>query len=244
MPLTAFDRNWAFPLAFALFGGMALLLRRNLGPLLFYLVGTLGLVVFLYIKYLGFYRHTGFLFLTLLFAFWLKKKDRVPPGGGWSVWTDRTAEVVFAVMLAMQAITGLWAVREDFNQPFSCGRLAAKYLVDHNLQRAFLAVGPDWAGSPLAGYLDRSIYFPTALRYGSFTRWDDRRTDYLSEEEFFRRASEEAKGVEMVLSIDPPFSEEFMRRHDIKLLVGLHGSLTQFEDYRLYFVPGKAASGQ
>jgi hypothetical protein len=246
-PFPSFDYHWAFVLSLALFSGAVLLLKRHLGSLLFYLVGTLGIATFLYVKYLGFSRHTGFLFFIFLFAFWLEKTGSVSREGGFSVWMGRAAEVVFSAMLIFQAFTGLWAVREDFNQPFSCGKLAAKVISERHLQAAFIVVGPDWAGSPLAGYLNRSVYYPNALRYGSFTRWDTRRIDNiedLSEEEFFRRAANEAKGAEMVISRDRSFSKAFMQSHNIEPLAELHGSLTPFEDYYLFFVPGETAAGK
>lgn len=243
-PFPSFDHNWAIVLSIVLFGGTVLLLRRHVGSLLFYLAGTLGVSAFLYVKYLGFSRHTGFLFFTFLFAFWMRKAGGGPRGGSFSIWTVRAGETALAVMLTMQAVTGLWAVKEDFNQPFSCGKLAAKVLADRHLQKTFLAVGPDWAGGPLAGYLDRSVYYPTARRYGSFTRWDTSRTDELSEEEFFRRAADESRGADMVISLDHSFSRAFMEAHNIDLLAELHGSLTPFEDYFLFFVPGRPGLGR
>lgn len=239
-PFPSFDQNWAFVLSVALFSGTVLLLRRHLGALLFYLVGTFGIATFLYIKYLGFTRHTGFFFLTFFFAFWLKKSGGASRGGGFSIWTDRAGEVVFAAMLTLQAITGLWAVRVDFTEPFSCGKQAARILTERHLQHAFMAVGPDWAGSPLAGYLDRSIYYPNASRTGSYTRWDTHRIDNpdsLSAEEFIRRATNEAKGAEMVISLDRPLPTALMQSYKIEPLAELHGSLTPFEDYYLFLVP-------
>jgi hypothetical protein len=246
-PFPSFDHNWAFVLSLTLFGGVVLLLKRHLGALLFYLVGTLGISIFLYVKFLGFSRHTGFLFFTFLFAFWITKTDGTSRGGGFSIWMGRAAEMAFTAMLTVQAFTGLWAVREDFNQPFSCGKLAAQFLTDRHLQDAFMAVGPDWAGSPLAGYLNRSVYYPNAMRYGSFTHWDTQRIDNfddLGEEEFFRRAAKEANGRKMVISLDRPFSEDFMQRRGIKLLAHVGGSQTPFEDYYLFFVPGETAAGK
>ena len=241
-PFPSFDDNVAFGLAFALFGGSVLLLRRHLGSLLCYLVGTLGVSTFLYVKYLGFSRHTAFLFFAFLFAFWIKKTDGALRGNGFSVWSGRAAELALAVMLTMQAVTGLAAVREDFDRPFSCGKLSAKIIQEHHLQNAFLAVGLDWAGAPLAGYLDRSLYFPNALRYGSYTRWETRRIDnflLLGDEECFRRVAQEAKGREIVLSLDHPLPAAFMQEHGIQPLAEVLGSLTPFEDYYLYYIPGK-----
>ncbi len=240
-PPPSFDHGWALALAVALFGGSILLLRRHAAALILYLVGTLGIAAFLYLRYLGFYRHAGFLFLAFLFALWLKKSGGPGRDPGFRGWLDRTGEIVFTVALVVQAATGLWALQQDFTRPFSCGKQAARYLTDHRLGNAFIAVGPDWAGSPLAGYLDRSVYYPAASRFGSFTRWDTRRTEDLDDEEFLRRAAREAQGAEIIVALDRAWPQAFLRSHQIESLAELHGSLTPFEDYFLYRVPGRAA---
>ena len=236
MPVWSSDNYLVYASLAAIFGGMVFFLRRHISALLFYLVGTLGLLAFFYFKYLGFIRHIGFLFFTFLFALWMKKAGSASGSGRSSLWMERGAEIVLGAMLATQAVTGLWAVREDYYNPFSCGKQAAEFIIEHHLQDKFIAVGADWAGAPLAGYLDRSLYYPNARRYGSFTRFDTQRED-ISDEEFLRRATEEAKGAEMVISLDHLFSEEFMRLNKIELLASLQGSLTPFESYFLFFVP-------
>jgi hypothetical protein len=243
MPVPTYDHRLAFAGSLALFAGATYILRRNLGALLFYLVGTLGVFTFLYAKYLGFYRHMGVLFFTLLFALWLKKDGVAARGGRWSAWEGWAAELVLGAMLIAQALTGVWAVKEDFSASFSCGKQTAEFITEHGLQHAFIAVGPDWAGAPLAGYLDRSFYYPLGRRYGSFTRWDRRRDEGIDDDEFFRRAAAEAKGAEMVISLEHPFSDEFMQKHGIEFLAHIGGSLTPFEDYFLFYVPRPAKVG-
>ena len=187
-PFQSFDPETAWLLAGALFAGGILVFQRQVGALLLYLVGTLGVAGFLYTKYLGFYRHTGFLFFTFLFAFWLLKAGDNGPRRGRARWTTWLGEIAFTAMLATQALTGLWALREDWERPFSCGKAAAEFLVERGLAKTFLAVGPDWAGSPLAGYLDRLVYYPQGQRYGSFTRWEAQREEAVDDEFFLLRA--------------------------------------------------------
>jgi hypothetical protein len=233
------DYRWSFALSLTILVGAVLFLRSNPGALLFYLVGTLGIFTFLYVKYLGFSRHTGFLFFTFFFAIWMKTAGGASRGGRASRWMGWVAGIAVGAMLTTQGITGLWMVRETFAHPFSCGRQAAQVIFEHHLQTTFIAVDPDWMGSPLAGYLNRSLYYPNGLRYGSFTRWDTRRIEEISDEEFFRRASEEARGAEMVLSLGHPLARDFMLEHRIEPLAQLTGSFTPFEDYYLYSTPGK-----
>ncbi|HTB81624.1 MAG TPA: hypothetical protein VK717_12135 [Opitutaceae bacterium] len=238
-PFPSFDPNLAFVLSAILFFGAIFLLRRHLEALLIYIVGTIGVAAFLYTKYLGFSRHSGFLFLTFLFALWMKKTTDASRGPPRAAWMDSIGEVVFFVMLAMQAITGLWAFREDYQRPFSCGKEVAEFITDHHLQNEFIAAGWDWSGSTVAGYLNRSLYYPNTRHYGSFTHWDTQRDQNVEDEEFFRRAANEAKGASMVIVLDHPLDDKFMQAHGIQLLARFEGSLTSFEDYYVHFFSGK-----
>ncbi len=239
VPFVSFDPVWGFaPVALGMVILTVFLLRRHAGSLLFYLLGTLGVAAFLYLKYLGFSRHTGFLFFTFLFALWIKRNDEAAAGLSRS-WSDYVAGTALTVMLVVQAITGVWAVREDYERPFSAGKDTAQYIRDHQLQDDFIAVGPDWAGAPLAAYLDRSFYYPHARRHGSFTRWDTQRQDNTSDEEFLELATAEAKGADMVIALDHPLPADLMQKYGIEFLAHIGGSLTPFEDYFLHFAPGK-----
>ena len=239
-PFPSFKPEVALLLAGALFGGGVFFLRRHTEALLCYLVGTLGLAAFFYTKYLGFPRHTGFLFLTLFVALWVKQvTDRAGATAAGSRWPGRIAGGVFTCMLAFQAVSGLAAVREDYRRFFSCGKPAAAFIKERGLENAFIAVGPDWAGSPLAGYLNRTLYYPQGRRYGSFTRWDFRRNEEINDPEFLRRAFAEARGREMVIASDHPFADDLLQQNGLSLLGHIGGSLTPFEDYYLFLAAAK-----
>jgi hypothetical protein len=240
-PFPSFDNGVAFVLSGALFFSSILLLRRHLEALLFYAVGTLGLLAFLEVKYVGFLRHAGFLFFTFLFALWIRKSMADPSARTASLWNRGVTELALIAMLATQALTGLWAIRQNFSQPFSYGKVAAQVLKERHLDHVFIAVAPDWAGAPLAGYLDRDLYYPQSHRYGSFIRWDTGRADSLEDDEFMRMAIREAGGREMVVTFEHSLTKEFTEKYGLLTIASLMGSLTPFEDYHLYYRPGKVA---
>lgn len=240
VPFHLYDDPAVLSLAAAFFIGGVLLFRRHAAPLILYLAGTLGLAAFFYVKYLGFTRHTGFLFLVFFCAWWIRRGgDNTTPAGGALQRVGLIGSLAFTAMLAVQAIDGVHAVSMDVARPFSCGKAAAGYLVAHDLQDKFIAVGPDWAGAPLSGYLGRPVYYPYARRHGSFVRWDTGRREAMEDEEFYRLALTEAAGADMVIALDHPLSGEFMRRHGIEFLTREGGSLTPFEDYFLHYAPAR-----
>lgn len=243
-PFPSFDSLTMLVLAGALVAAGVMLFRRSATALIFYVAGTVGVGAFLYLKYLGFMRHTGFLFLVFLFAWWIAGADRVKPvAKSWvRWWAGAAGAVLFTVMLGAQAITGANAVARDVKQPFSCGKLAAAYLVEAGLAKEFIAIGPDWAGAPVAGYLGRTVYYPYSQRHGSFVIWNRERRDNMSDEEFYETAAKEAKGARMVILLDHPMSEEFMAKLGIVFIKQLGGSLTPFEDYYVHLAEGKPES--
>lgn len=235
MPFPTYSEQHARFAAVLLWLLSVLVFLRSPRALLAYVFGTLGLALFLYTKFLGSFRHTGLLFFAFLFATWILFSAPESPGSGLSKWRQRVPSLLLTLMLAAQALTGLWAVREDYHRPFSGGKNAAEWLRSNGYADAFIAVCPDWAGAPLAGYLNRTLYYPQDRREGSFTRWVRSRDDYITHEEFYARALNAAKGRPMVMISDRNLPEDFCLEHDIQKLVYIAGSLTPFEEYVVYY---------
>lgn len=231
-PFPSFDSNTAFTLFFILSAASLYILKNSLAASIFYIVGILGLLLFLYSKYLGFYRHTGFLFFTFLFAIWISRSQSIPLEPKRILWIN----VIVSIMLLFQAITGVWAFKEDYHKPFSCGKSAAHIILENHLENSFISVYPDWAGAPLAGYLNRKLFYPQQRQYSSFTRWDKKREENLTDKEFLIRTLAESKGIATVLSLDHPLSNDLLDEYHIKQLGFAGGSLTPFEDYYLYYI--------
>lgn len=237
-PFASYNLRVAAILASALFASGVILFRRQAAALIFYVTGTLGVGAFLYVKYIGFTRHTGFLFLVFLFAWWLSRvrEDGGEPkkDTGWNWWLQAAGALLLTAMLTVQAINGAYAVSRDVAQPFSGGKATARCLMDHKLDGGFIAVTPDWAGSPIAAYLNRPLYYPQAHRHGTFTIWNTRREDEITDEEFLRRAFQEAQGRETVVILNQPPSDELLALYGLKLVRGFSGSLASFEDHFIY----------
>ena len=240
-PEPSYDNGLAMLAAGLLWFGSILLFLRSPKALVAYLAGTLGVGQFLYTKYLGSYRHVGFLFFTFFFACWILRSTT--PGRR-EVGNSRPAlaGLLLTAMLLVQAFTGLWAAREDVRLPFSGSKNAVAWLREHGYENAFIAVGWDWAGAPLAGYLNRTLYYPHDKRQGSYTRWIRSRDDNLTDLEFYRRAMKEAGDRPAVLILDHPLPEDFRAKHHVALLTYIAGSLAPFEEYAIHLAQPVAAA--
>lgn len=165
------------------------LLRRNAGSGWVFLVTCGLMLLFTYTKMLPSLRHAGHLFLAFVVGYWhlcqRAADDREPLPGRWF------AEGV----LLVQALTGVFAVAVDAVFPFSNSKATAAYL--KTLPSAPVAGSPDHLLTPLAGYLQKEVYFLGTQQPGSFVKW--RQSDYnlnlitLPDTALVRRALPESK---------------------------------------------------
>ena len=236
MPFPAYSEQHARVTAVLLWLLSFFVFLRSPRALCAYVLGTLGLALFLYTKFLGSFRHAGLLFFAFLFPTWILFSAQESTGLRLSGWRQRVSSLLLSLMLAAQAVTGLWAVREDYHRPFSGGKNASEWLRDNGYAEAFIAASPDWAGAPIAGYLNRTLYYPQDRREGSFTRWISSRDDCITHEEFYARAVAAAKGRPVVLISDRNLPVDFCLEHDIQKLAYIAGSLTPFEEYVIYYI--------
>lgn len=244
IPAWLTDLSWpqrtAIALALPLFAWSAWSLRKTPVALLFYLFGAGGTAAFVYVKYLGFPRHDGFFFLSLFFGCWLHgllpRESESQPADATGLLSRETAPIVLTAVLAVQSVTGLWAGWLETTRPFSAGRNAAREIVARGLDHAALAAWPDPVGAVAAGWLGRSvsIYLPQSRRHGSFTHWNRARREDLTDEEALALAEADAGPRPLVIVLDHPLTEEFIRAHGLHTVGAFTGSLASFEDCYVY----------
>ncbi len=117
--------------------GLAALLVRRPWPMLAWTLGTLGLLVFAYVKYRGFARHDGFHLLWLLVVFWMARSSEplaLPWAGPARLWPRAEAwgfGLILAGVSALQAWAAAAAAGADWGQVFAAGPLAAAWLREH-----------------------------------------------------------------------------------------------------------------
>jgi len=108
-----------------LFMGSWILLWPQRKAFLVYAMLSAGLAAICFIVYSGFRWHHGFYFIFMLAALWLAGGS-VPQG---------VSRHAMTILLAIQAIVGLYAVGSDVRRPYSDGRLVAGYLREHHLDQ-------------------------------------------------------------------------------------------------------------
>jgi hypothetical protein len=152
-------------------------LRRSVVALVFYLLATVGVLLFSLLIYTGTLYHHGHFFLALVMALWLAASRRggtgvespsispasSPDRGGRTgrrvlALLDGHAQLLFGVLLAVQVVGGAFRLVGDWRLPFSTGEAAATYMQAHGLRDSAIAVYPGFQAATIAGYLGRPLY--------------------------------------------------------------------------------------
>jgi len=162
-------------------------LRRRPAALAFWGAATFGTLAFLYLKYFGYLRHHGHLFLALVAALWLAARgtDKAPP-------FSRLGRGAWVGLLLIHLAAGLYAGWVDLRRPFSDSREAARFARARRLSDRPLAGHPDHTSSCVALWLEHEMYYPRGDRVGTWVRRDRQRGSPLSLEEALHRVRRRA----------------------------------------------------
>jgi hypothetical protein len=166
-------------LALALGVGLAavLLFLRTPPVLLFFLVGTGGILLFSHLVFAGFLRHHGLLFVLFLACLWLARvQARVwhAPGSlaRWSGTDAPWAAAFVGAVLMIQVTTAGIVYTADIRRPFAVGADVAEFIRDEQLDHLPIAAAPSHRAIPIAGSLDRPIYYLAVGASATFVPWD------------------------------------------------------------------------
>lgn len=180
-------------LALGLFVFASTVFIRKPIPFLIYTLGTLEIILFTYVKFLGSARHYGHLYIVLIASLWIatyypnsnlllqpltngtKRIQSVIRS--WLKFTEKYKTIFITVILSTQLVAGIVAFSRDLMVPYSAARATATYIQNQHLENKFMVGSRDATVSPLCGYLNRQIYYPERQGLGSFVLFNSQRQD-------------------------------------------------------------------
>jgi hypothetical protein len=153
-----------------------LLLAHIPHALLFFLLGSGGVLAFTYLVWGGSTRYYGHLFLVLLASLWIARiapptESFRPPDRRFRVHALPWRNSGLTVILVLQVLAGAILYLEDLRKPFSSAQRTASFLQRSGLGTLPSAGSPSLPASALAGHLDREIFDLEKGRLGTFVAW-------------------------------------------------------------------------
>jgi hypothetical protein len=171
---------------------------------------TAGTLIFIYLFYytaLTHSRYCSHLFVLLLACMWIenyyKEKNYSEK---WlntlSVAGKKGGKILFTIVLVAGFIGGVGSYVKDLNAPFTASNELVDFLKENNYEEIKIYAVSDFIVSPVAGLLDRTLYYPQRKYDGSFIIWDQKRIDAIDYGVIINEMQEDAKrGLKKMLFI-------------------------------------------
>jgi hypothetical protein len=182
-----------------------------------FIVGADGLLLFMYIKYPGFLRHQGHLFILLLMSDWLNKSGSRRPTQLISAGKLRGAALT--AILALHVGLGVFAAVRDSITPFSASWETAEFISAH-FPGIPIVGDRDDATSAVAMRLGRPIYFMEGHRWGTYIVSDRVRWEPIEIKDVFDQAHKMANGEPFSIARFSPQQIQFQPA-DVLVIISL-----------------------
>jgi len=142
----------------------------------FFLLGEMSFLVFFYKVYHGFTRSHGYLFIMFVISYWVS--SNFASTGNENFLTRLSKGLsnrkfnFFTFICFMHFIAVFVPIYFDWNYPFSGSREVGRYLVRNDLQDCLLAGDRYAAVVPVAGWINREMYFPEIDDHAKSVIWN------------------------------------------------------------------------
>ena len=218
-----------------------LFLSTRPAALCLYLFATVGLCLFFYMKYDGYLRHHGFLFIAFVGSVWMAatsyRLER--PWQLIRILSQKCERMVhpwLTVIFLVHFGAGVFAMCTDWAQVFSQGRAAAYFIRNAGLSDWIIVGDDDVSTSTVSGFLGRQIYYPRGYRYGSFTLFNRLRGPVPSQNQIVRRAKElrSMAGKDYLLVTSYPLSKRICVNNKLVEIARFEHAIEEKENYYLY----------
>jgi hypothetical protein len=171
------DVSWV--LSIALLGAAIVALERQWVALVAFTSGVAGLLTFFHVKFSGYLRHHGFLWVALLAAIWIAASEAALAGRPArqehraSRWRERMILGSLIILFAVHTGAALVAVHGEWRYRFSAAEATADLMRSRAVDRLEMVGARDVTAMAVLGYLDKSrAYYPDGRRFGSHIVYD------------------------------------------------------------------------
>lgn len=210
--------------------------------LFLYSFGTIGLLLFFYMKFFGYLRHHGHLFVLFVVSLWLSAHYR-ETDLKWglinrlSTLFFRYKNTFFTLILFANLIAGVYANIMDWFFPFSASKEVSRFIKDNQIYNLPILGEGDSTTSAVSGHLNKKIFYPRANRFGSFIVWNNQR----GSQSFALKAQEEwitQQRGNILLLLDYELSVSIIEirgfKYNVDKIRGFDAGIVKDEKYYIY----------
>jgi hypothetical protein len=218
---------------------LALLFARNKWVLLIFIGGTIGILSFSILKYLGFQRHNGHYFILFIISFWIFqyfKDDRTKIKFAFVQKTvsliNKYQQFIFTFFLLLHLVVGIYACSIDWQYPFSANKKAAEYIRNNKLPE-FIVADWDTPCSGISSLLNKDFYYLSCSAFRPFIKFNTNRIEYPRNEipdRAYKLAIENKKPILLLLNYN---LKEFDKEH-FEYLAKFEKSIVKDEVFYFY----------
>ncbi len=225
-------------LSVLIFIGLVFLFARNRQVLLIFFAGSLAILVFMYLKYLLFIRHSGHIYLLFITCLWLLNihSRQKPAGGNWIY----RRNVLVTTILSCHVLAGLMACYIDWKQPFTGAKAAASFL-KHQYSNTPIAADPDVFTFPISGYLGKPLYNLRTKKDFEYITWNTERVVPATDSGIIESAKDYAfhQQTNIILILRYRLNKEY---EGVNLIASFEESIEEQEMYIIYELTPKETS--
>ncbi|MCX6811894.1 MAG: hypothetical protein NT039_04345 [Candidatus Berkelbacteria bacterium] len=230
-----------FILSLTIFVVFILIFIRKRKTLFFFLASTFGIILFTYLKYFGYLRHWGHLFLIVIASFWLAEFES-PTSLANNLLNKisqkiyQTRNIILTLILLINFTMGVYANWMDYLFQFSASKETAEYIAKN--YSGYIYIGDkDILTMPISGYLNKKIYYFSTNDFGSYIYWNKkkRKDTPITPEEVVQKTInlKEKNGDKILLISSYPLSQDLLDKSNLKLK---YSSCQTIENDEIYFI--------
>ena len=217
------------------------LFARKPVSLFAYIATTGPILLFDYVKFAGSVRHHGHYFIIFIVCLWLsayykERQLKWPVADRVTSACARSARLIVPALLMVQLACGIAATARDLARPFSMSKATADFIRANHMTDMLIIADRDSPVSPVVGYINRRVYYPTQRRFGTFVTYNQTRIEIFGKPEFFedtsRLVSQQKRDALFILHY--PLTASECRAHGIRFVKSFGGSIINYESYWLY----------
>lgn len=199
-------------------------------PMFIYLLSSTGLLSILFLKYPGYLRHHGLLFILFIFCLWISKtydEKLLIQSKFLEFFSSFPYSKFFSILLLCQVAASPIAFYYDLNYDFSAGEKTATFLKENGFlsNDTFIATYRSYIATAILPYIPKpysQFYFLEYQEYRSFMIWNTKysNSEVLSVKEIVDRVdtailNKNYSTVILILNFKVEGEKEFSERYSL-----------------------------